>query len=165
MVSIILLIVSFLAFIQDISIHKIKNWYIVLALSIGIFYHFLIGNGSSAIFGAAMGMIFYLLFVLRFMGAGDVKMFCVLGAWATFPQILYLMAYCVFMNGIVAFIIMISRKNGKNIFRNFWIWLKICCITREYIAIAEEEDKSDKYPYMTGVFLGVIAFCIIGGKI
>ncbi len=165
MVSIMLLIISFLAFLQDISINKIKNWYVILTLCIGICYHILSGDGSSSIIGAVTGMIFYPLFVLRFMGAGDVKMFCVLGAWATFPEILNLMVYCVFINGIVAFIIMILRKNGKSLFHNFWIWLKICFITREYIAMVEETDKSDKYPYMTGVFLGVIAFCVIGGKI
>ena len=158
-----LLVVSFFALLQDIWIHKVKNWYILLALSVGLIYQFFLGNGLEGILGAAAGMLFYRLFMLRFMGAGDVKMFCVIGAWAAFPRIFMLMAYCVLVNGVVAFFIMVMRKNGKRILYHFWLWLKTCFLLQGYTPMVEETDHSDKYPYMIGVFLGAIVFCAVGG--
>lgn len=158
-----LLVVSFFAFLQDIRMHKIKNWYILLTLTIGLVYQFLSGNAIAGILGAATGMLFYPLFMLRLMGAGDVKMFCVLGAWVAVPLAFRLIVCCVLVNGAVALVIMLLRKNGRAVFYNFWLWIKNCFFARGYIPMVDVVDQSDKYPYMIGVFLGVIVFCAIGG--
>ncbi len=158
-----LLLVSFFACLQDIQLHKVKNWYILVMLFMGLVYQIFSGDTISGILGAASGMIFYPLFMLRLMGAGDVKMFCVLGAWAAVPDIFMLMACCVLVNGVVALCFMLFRKNGRKVFYNFGLWLKNCFLSGSYIPMAEEADKSDRYPYMIGVFLGVIVFCVIGG--
>ena len=160
-----LIAVSFFACLQDIMMHKIKNWYVLITLLLGILYQCITGNLLMSLAGAALGMILYPLFMLRFMGAGDVKMFCVLGAWATFPMVIQIMIYCILTNGVIALLFMLTRKNGRKLFYQFWIWLKTCCIVREYIPMQEEADQSDKYPYMIGVFLGVILFFITGGKV
>ena len=115
-----LLVVSFFALLQDIWIHKVKNWYILLALSVGLIYQFFLGNGLEGILGAAV-------------------------------------------NGVVAFFIMVMRKNGKRILYHFWLWLKTCFLLQGYTPMVEETDHSDKYPYMIGVFLGAIVFCAVGG--
>lgn len=164
MTEIALLLISFFAFLQDIRIHKIKNWYILITLLGGLAYQFGTGNSLAGLLGAVCGMIFYPLFMLRFMGAGDVKMFCVLGAWAAFPKILPVMIYCVLTNGVIAAFFMLCRKNGFKLFRSFWLWVKVCILSRTYIPMSEEQDRSDKYPYMIGVFLGVVLFVVTGGQ-
>lgn len=68
---------------MDIYQMKIKNSWILLSLSIGIFYRFCIDGwcGGFLFFSGAvvpLGVLGW-MFYFRMLGAGDIKLFCVLG--------------------------------------------------------------------------------------
>jgi prepilin peptidase CpaA len=83
--SILLLGVLSIAVASDIRSHRIPNWLILIGLVLGFASHVLMANGwgfGYALKGAAVGFgIFFPLYLLRGMGAGDVKLMAVVGAF------------------------------------------------------------------------------------
>ena len=76
------------AVIQDFDCMKVSNRLILVGLALGIFFQ-VIQNGPVAIVRVLPNIIFpvivlYLLFLMRCLGAGDIKLFSVIGACINF---------------------------------------------------------------------------------
>lgn len=80
-----LLALVFAAMLFDIRSHRIPNWLVLTGLSVGVGFHTFISYGWGASFalkGAAVGFgLFLPLYTLRVMGAGDVKLMAMVGAF------------------------------------------------------------------------------------
>src|SRR3990170_3814958 len=81
----VLLLLVFAAMLFDIRWHRIPNWLVFAGLLMGVGFHTLTSYGwglGYALKGAAVGFgLFLPLYMLRVMGAGDVKLMTMVGAF------------------------------------------------------------------------------------
>ena len=80
-----LLLLVFAAMLFDIRSHRIPNWLVFAGLLIGVVFHTFLSYGwglGYALQGAAVGFgLFLPLYMVRGMGAGDVKLMSMVGAF------------------------------------------------------------------------------------
>jgi len=58
-------------------------------------------------------LLLIVLYALRMLGAGDVKLFSAIGAVLGVRAALWIMAYSFLAGGVIALIILIINRNGK----------------------------------------------------
>lgn len=136
-----------LASVSDFRTYKISN-------SINYFF-ILLGTLSNLVFYGLRGLrssvggiivpliVLLLLYALRMLGAGDIKLFCAIGAIAGVKFVLYSIAFSVISGGIIALAIMLFRKNAVKRFAYFTTYLKSCLLSAAILPYSDFEDKSD----------------------
>jgi prepilin peptidase CpaA len=113
-----------LACITDLRTRRIPN---VLTLSAGataLLFHLLTGGWSAAgwsIAGCFVGAIlFFPLFALRGMGAGDVKLLAAVGAWLGPSQVATAALATSIAGGVIALAVALGHGYLKTACRNLW---------------------------------------------
>lgn len=110
-VTLLLLAVGF-----DLSIRRIPNVLLGVGLALGLFFQAAApsGNGlfsapagglgaTSALFGGAAGLALFLpLYLMRAMGAGDVKLLAMVGVWLGAPAVLRAALWTLLAGGVLS---------------------------------------------------------------
>lgn len=165
--SILVIAISIAALVNDLKYFKIPNKLNLTFIVAGLLLNACLGNVKLALAGMAFPMILFPLFAVRMMGAGDIKLFCAVGAIVGFPNIVSIICYSVIFNGIIAVLLLIFRKE-KGGFAHIVEWLK-CCFFNSRIVKYQSLDKKNRniFRYAYGIFLGcicyVIADLVLGG--
>ena len=102
-------------------------------------------EGLSWSFLAAIipAVLLIVLFALRMLGAGDIKLLCAIGAIMGVPFVLYTMAFSFLSGGIMAIGIMLVRGNLKQRLIHIAAYLKTCFLTHKFMPYTDFGDKSD----------------------
>lgn len=156
--AIILAAVAAAALYGDIKEYKIKNKLNFSFIVIGILYNIILGKISSSLGGLIFPLIMFPLFAAGMIGAGDIKLFCAIGAISGFPYIIWIMTVSILLNGVIAFILLIKRRDKG--FSELWEWFKFIFYTRKfhrYQRLNKENKSVFRYAY--GIFGGTILFC------
>ena len=108
--------------VTDLRSRRIPNWLTVTGALTGFGFHAwragLEGLAfAGAGFGAAFG-VYALLFLLRGMGAGDLKMMAAMGALIGWNNWLLLFVLSAILGGLVALIVVIARGRLRQTLRN-----------------------------------------------
>lgn len=123
----------------DIKYHKIPNKLIILGMvssCVGrLWEKGFIGLGMSLGCMLIPFLLLFPLFVMRMIGAGDIKLFCMLAFMMTPEQIIYLLFYACLIGGIWAVIKMIRNKS----FISRFLYLK------NYVARSVMLGEKEKY--------------------
>ncbi|EXX89658.1 peptidase A24 [Paenibacillus darwinianus] len=102
------------AFVFDIRYMTIPNRLTVTSFAGGCVYQALAGGWpglTSAIYGAAVGFfVILLLYGLKAVGAGDVKLFGALGAWVGPSEVWYCAVYAVMIAGVYGIVLLTLRR-------------------------------------------------------
>lgn len=90
----------------DLRWRRIPNWLVVITILLSLTWHTVTG-GLAGLWMSLAGMlvglaILFPLFLLRGMGAGDVKLFSAVGAAVTFKHILTIFVFSALIAGIIA---------------------------------------------------------------
>lgn len=156
--TIMIIALSSIALYTDIKSYKIPNKLNLTFIILGLSFNLIIGNFKSGIIGMIFPMIMFPLFALRLIGAGDIKLFCALGAIATFPHIINIMAYSIILNGIIAVALLVIRKQYRT-FKNLFNWIKCCIISRTIMKYQVLDSKSkSSFRYAYGIALGCVYY-------
>lgn len=153
-----LLIIS--AIISDFQTYKIDNRLIAVFLVVGILTGMTQGglNGLvSSLLGAFLPfLLLFWLYKLRMLGAGDVKLFCAVGAVAGIGFISWCVAWSFIGGGLAALIIMVSRRNLSKRFRYLWSYLKACFLSQSFLEYSEISDQTGggKFHFSLAVAFG-----------
>lgn len=135
----------FCAVYTDMTQTRISNRLIVLGLVVGLFFRILSEGSMGGLFFVVnifIPVIFlYLLFQMRVLGAGDIKLFSMLGAFISTEQLLKLMvlAFCV---GAL---------------------LGICKIVYQFIFLKFELGKLTQIHFSPAIFIAYIL--VVGGDL
>jgi prepilin peptidase CpaA len=97
---------------------------------------------KSSLFGIAVPVVLlFVLFYLKLIGAGDIKLFSAIGALMGYKFILYAMTYSFIFAGILSLFRLLQNKSMtcasnltliklvKSTFYDFYIDIIMCCIT------------------------------------
>ena len=131
----------------DIVRYRISNAVVAAGLAAGILVN-LICEGSYGFLKALLGAVLpaallFVLFVLRMLGAGDIKLFCAIGAVMGAGFILYATALSFLAGGVMALIIMVARGNARRRLAYTAAWIKTVLLTQTFLPYTDFNDKSD----------------------
>jgi prepilin peptidase CpaA len=110
------------AVFADVTRRRIPNLLVLAGLLAGVLSHVLMhdgkGIGSSSL-GAAVGLgVFLPLYLLRAMGAGDVKLMAMVGAFVGLPNVLGATLGTVIVGGIMALAVSVATGAFGQLMRN-----------------------------------------------
>jgi prepilin peptidase CpaA len=118
-VELALLAVVLAAAVYDVRYRRIPNWLTVAGVVIGIALNGFLNQAVPGLLkasliglGAAFG-IYFVLYALRAMGAGDVKLMAAVGAIVGWPNWFGIFIITAILGGIMALIVVVARKRLK----------------------------------------------------
>jgi prepilin peptidase CpaA len=146
---------------SDIETYKIKNIIVYPFIIIGIITNLYL-DGIGGLFFSLKGVIIpifllNILFILRMLGAGDIKLFSAIGAIMGGKFVLYTILYSFLCGGFIALLLIIIRKNAMERFKELYIYLKNSFITSSILPYTDFKDKSDggKFRFTMAVTCGI----------
>jgi prepilin peptidase CpaA len=135
------------AVVWDFRSYKISNVLIAAGLAAGLVSGFAAdgvkGLVSAVLAALVPAVLLILLFALRMLGAGDIKLFCAVGAIMGLPFVLYAMAYSFLAGGVMALLIIAVRGNAKQRLGHIATYLKTCFLSGKFSPYTDFDDKSD----------------------
>lgn len=117
----------------DIKESRIPNSFILIGLITGILYRLIVLNEKDyllLILGIVLPIvIFSPLFLIRAMGAGDIKLMAVTGTFLGISDNVKCMILAIFIGGIMAVMKLLIHKNVKERFRYGFLYFKTMWLT------------------------------------
>ena len=148
--------------IHDLRARRIPNYLTFGSAGLALIYA-LATTGwpglAIAIGGWALGMaLFVPFFLLRGMGAGDVKLLAALGAWVGPVSLLSLTFYTAISGGVMAVVVVLSRRKLMTTFENLWLLLchfKVAGL-KPMAELSLENKNTVRLPYGLPIAAGTI---------
>ena len=111
-------------------------------------------NGLAA--GLLGGGVFFLFFLVRGMGAGDVKLMTAIGIWAGLQRLVVIMVVTALAGGILALGYMVVRKRGLGTLRNLGALLRFHVVAglAPHPEINLENPQAIRVPYALAIAAG-----------
>jgi prepilin peptidase CpaA len=152
-VNIILLVLVLIAGVTDIKTRRIPNWLVLAGLCIGI----ALNSGAGLAFA-----VYFVFYLLRAMGAGDVKLMAAIGALAGPKSWLLIFFFTAIAGGVVALVLLIAKGRFKRTLLNVGIMLhQLSRLQAPYQATEELDVRSGKalrLPHGATIALGTMAY-------
>jgi len=129
----------------------------------------LISGGADG-FRASLGgiilpvLLLILLYGLRMLGAGDIKLFGAIGAIMGPGFVLRTVIYSFLAGGVIALTALIVRRNGRKRLAHIHRYMKSCFLAFSLLPYTEFSDKSDggKFHFAYAVATGTVICVMIG---
>jgi prepilin peptidase CpaA len=146
----------------DIRTRRVPNWLTfgsaILAWAVWLSAHGVRGAGWSAAGWLAGCAVFLPFFVLRGMGAGDVKLLAALGAWIGPVTVLWAAAYGAMAGGVLALAVALSHKYLWRALSNvgylLWYWRTVGPGPVPDFTLADA--KGPRLPYAVPITVGAL---------
>ena len=149
------------ACLYDVSSSRIPNALTFTTAVLAILFHSFApsGSGWSSVFlGLFVGLaVFFPLFALGAMGAGDVKLMAAVGSWIGAASILYVALYASVAGGVLALIVALRRRYLRQALSNvrmlatYW-WVEGI---KPLPALTLESSQSLRLPYAVAIAAGL----------
>jgi len=156
-----------IAVITDLKSRKIPNWLILTGLIASFGYHAYTGGTDGILFalkGFAVGMVLLIIpFIMGGMGAGDVKLLGVVGAFKGSLFVFYSFLLMAIWGGLIAGMILIKERRLKQMF--YKIGNSFLTANFGFLRVVDNFDHKELnyyFPYALAIALGVIS-CFIKG--
>lgn len=140
--------------------YKIKNKIIVPIIIIGLLWGIYRGSVSDCLLGMIFPLMLFPLYALKMLGAGDVKAMCAIGAVVGLEKSIETLIFTFIGGGILALVIMIVNKNGKQRFKNLFSWFRKCFYTRKAESYNFGNDEKSYFRFSYAITLG-FAFMVV----
>jgi prepilin peptidase CpaA len=164
--QLLLAVVALVAGVYDILYRRIPNWLVLSALLLAFLLNgFLyLGDGllRSALGMALALLIYFPLYVLRGMGAGDVKLMAAIGALVGPANWFFIFVVSALLGGVLAVLLTLARGRFLKTMRNVGFMLWEMVHLRPPHLRSEELDihspKAVKLPHGAVIALGCFAY-------
>jgi len=156
--------------LSDTKTLKIKNNVVFPAIGWGVLSQGVV-YGWEGMKGAALGMAIPLLslwclYYLRLLGAGDIKAFSAIGAMMGPTFIWRTMIYSFLSGGVIAFVLILVRKNGRERLLKLYNYLKYCIFTATLSPYQDfAKNHQGHFPFAWAIALGTLITWFIPQKV
>ena len=150
------------ACVSDVRTSRIPNALTGASLAAGIAAHVALAGGHGALValgGAATGLaVFFPIFALGGMGAGDVKLMAALGAWLGWGPVVWMALYAAVAGGVLALAWGFSHGYLRQAFANlralgtFWLVAGV----QPLPPLTLDEGRGPRLPYALPILVGVL---------
>ena len=145
---------------------RIPNIWVLLFSMTGLAWSFLSdglpGLADSLVGAAGMFVLLWLLYTLRLMGAGDVKLFMMLGVFYRWPGVLYVFAASVLAGSIHAVIRFWRKKDAKKRFSQLASYLEEIRTGGKPESYIRTAGKDARVSFAVFAALGALAVSVFG---
>lgn len=153
--------IALVACFYDVSTSRIPNKLTFTTAALAILFHAFAPSGagwSHAALGLFVGLlVFFPLFALGAMGAGDIKLMAAVGAWIGVTSIVYVALYGSIAGGVLAVIVALRRGYLRQALSNvrllatYW-WVEG---VKPFPALTIESAQSLRLPYAVAIAAGL----------
>lgn len=164
---VVLVVLLVIAAVIDWRTYRIPNWLTVGGMVFGLIYNTVAAGPAlsgflTALVGLAVGLgVLLPLYMLRVMGAGDVKLMAMVGAFVGLPGVLYAVLFSLVAGGIAAVVFSLYRR----VFRRMTANVADIVQAMAFVAIAGGGPRGNtpaqasigKLPYGVSICVGTIA--------
>ena len=155
------IVIAAIAAVTDTATSRIPNVLTFTAASFALLFHTTAPAGSGGTFalaGLAVGLaVFFPLFALGAMGAGDVKLMAAIGAWIGAMPILYVGLYGSIAGGVFALIVAIRRRYLRQALTNLKMLLMYWWVegVKPFPPLTLESTHATRLPYALAIATGL----------
>jgi prepilin peptidase CpaA len=162
MVEMVLLGLLVAAAIYDVRFRRIPNWLNVAGVVLGLAVNWYMGPPEGGILFALQGLgaafaVYFLLYLLRAMGAGDVKLMAAVGALLGPSRWFGLFFVTAIVGGVMAMVLILVRGRTKATFWNVGFILSELRFGRP--AYVKKEELDVRNPKAVGLPHGAVIAC------
>lgn len=164
---ILLLSILGLAVLFDLRVRRIPNLLILVGLFAGWLGSFIVGGWSGlldSLTGMALAMVLFIpFFVPRLVGAGDVKLFGVVGGVIGFDAVLPVFLFTLVAGGVLGVLAVLLSRSWSKFFGNlklFLIWLLYRVKGTEMTLSDIETQSAVRIPYAVAIATGSIIWMV-----
>lgn len=148
------------SFYTDATRHKISNSIVLIGLTAG-FGYFSWSDGWSGFLYSLSGMgagfaLMLLLYLLKAIGAGDVKLFAAIGALTGAEFVCYFIFYSLFYAGIIGVVILLVRKQWAAKAAGLGFRIIDFIILKNRKAVRFTGKDVIRYPFLYAAFPGYL---------
>ena len=128
-IQVLLAAIVFVAAFFDIRYKRVPNWLtvpgVILGIALNTFLSFFPTAGLLySLKGLALAFgVYFVLYLLRGMGAGDVKLMAAVGAAAGWQNWLGIFVFTAVIGGAAAVVLAVSKGRVRRTFQNMWLLL------------------------------------------
>jgi prepilin peptidase CpaA len=155
-------IVLALACLSDLRTRRIPNVLTISAAAGALLFHLATGGWSAAgwsLAGLLLGaLLFFPMFVLRGMGAGDVKLLAAIGAWLGPGQVAVVALTTSIVGGVIAVIVALAHGYLRKALTNIYLVLVHWRIAgvRPLPAVTLERASGPRLAYALPIAIGTV---------
>lgn len=157
-----LVLILLVAVVMDLKSYKIKNALILAGMMLGLYFQYT-EYGRMGILYAAAGiglpiLCLWILFCIRAMGAGDVKLLSMTGCYIGPVKIAPCMLYTMIIGGVMALCLMIWHGNIRKRFQYLFSYILKAFRTGKCESYYEETDDKKEFAmhFSIAVLISVI---------
>ncbi len=142
---------------EDVRSRRIPNVITGPALLLGVGTHLVLGGPAGALYSLAgallAGAILLPGWLLKYTGAGDVKLMAAVGAWLAYPQSLYAVLAALIVGGLISLAVAARRGLLVRSLRGAALLIP---------GLASRIGRSGKEPETTGVYVPFALAILVG---
>lgn len=165
LLKIILVLLVGLCLITDFKYNKIYNKILLPFIIIGIVVNLItfgLQGGANSLLGSIIPiLVFSPFFIMRMLGAGDIKLFATIGCLMGWNFILNNIIYTFFIASIMAILIIISRKNFLHRMKYLFSFLQNYLLSNNMLKYEKGEGS---FPFAVAIFFGTILQLVVNYK-
>jgi prepilin peptidase CpaA len=164
---ILLISILIVAAVIDIRVKKIPNLITFPTMVFGLVYYGVTNGWDGLLFslgGLALGItIFFILYLMGGMGAGDVKLMGAVGAIIGSKGILLTAFFSAIVGGVYALIVLIFNiEYLKDLVKRSYITIKSFVFTKQFIPIpSDKPEEKPKLCYGVAIAIGTFSYLIL----
>jgi prepilin peptidase CpaA len=163
----VVMVVGFVACAFDLRTRRIPNALTFGAGALGLGFHLAIGGLSGfglSLAGLAVGLaVFFPVFALGGIGAGDVKLLACIGAWLGPVSVLWTAMYAAMAGGAMALAVVLIQGYARQAFSNIWLLLchwRIAGVSK-LPELTLEHGRGPRLAYALPITVGaVVTLCL-----
>jgi prepilin peptidase CpaA len=142
--------------IHDLLTRRIPNWLTIPAIILGLvaqFWYLGFTGLFSSFLGTLLGFgLFFPIYYLGYMGAGDVKLLMAIGSWVGWDSCLHIAIYSVILGGVYAFFDILFHRRGIVVIKNTFSFLRSILVP--FLVVEKLHlDKDRKFAFGFYIFL------------
>lgn len=165
--KIFLLLYLFTGVIMDFATRKISNGWILFGLAVGFICSFLEGGITGvalSILGMCISLLLLVLFVFRALGAGDIKLFMVIGVFLLKDELLKIMVVSFLLGGVGALWKLIRTGGFKKRFSYLWNYVLQVAVTGKMVAYKKNVWEDDAVIHFS-LYIFLAVALVLGGVV
>lgn len=158
-----------LSALADLRTGRIPNGFILLGIACGIAGSLISGRGSFDILASVLSafLLMYPLYKIGAFGAGDVKLFVLIGSFQSIREVTAVLAGAFVIGAGFSLVKLAVEQNGRERLQYFFSYLREICRTRHW-KVYGEDLKQDYHTYCKNKIHFAVpilfsAVCRIGG--
>lgn len=160
MASLFLFLLLGTAIVSDIRWRKIPNWLTGPSILVGLGFHTFMNHWTGLLFsleGAALGLgLFLAMYLLGWMGAGDVKLYAAVGSFLGPVQTISAAIVIALVGGLLTLAILGFHLWRRQMGLRLWSYVPIMVLTQSVKQMTPAQGAAPKVPYAVAIGLGTM---------